>query len=116
MPVTCLPSSLPLSSPLSPPPSPRPPPSPPRLPPGYYARQLTQILEWERQIVSVIASGESHPSMLTMGSSASATMWILVRFYLVEDFTIQVLLSFLTTRNRSWPERTHYRRRRTPLR
>ena len=47
MPVTCLPSSLPLSSPLSPPPSPRPPPSPPRLPPGYYARQLTQILEWE---------------------------------------------------------------------
>jgi hypothetical protein len=38
----------------------------------------------ERQIVSVIASGESHPSMLIMGSSASATMWILVRFYLVE--------------------------------
>ena len=39
----------------------------------------------ERQIVSVIASGESHPSMLIMGSSASATMWILVRFYLVKD-------------------------------
>ena len=38
----------------------------------------------ERQIVSVIASGESHPSMLIMGSSAPATMWILVRFYLVE--------------------------------
>ena len=70
----------------------------------------------ERQIVSVIASGESHPSMLIMGSSASATMWILVRFYLVEDFTVLVLLSFLTTRIRSWPERTHYRRRRTPLR
>ena len=44
----------------------------------------------ERQIVSVIASGESHPSMLIMGSSASATMWISVRFYLVEDFTVLV--------------------------
>jgi len=30
--------------------------------------------------------------------------------------SILVLLSFLTTRNRSWPERTHNRRRRTPLR
>ena len=53
--------------------------------------------------------------MLIMGSSASATMWISVRFYLVEDFTVLVLLSFFTTRIRSWPERTHYRRIRTPL-
>ena len=54
--------------------------------------------------------GESHPSMLIMGSSASATTWILVRFYLVEDFTVLVLLSFLTQRIRSWPERTRNRR------